>query len=70
MSTRTDQGVITKLEKLLGSFSWRVTLDNGNSYQTVPNSMVSYEIDNSVYRGVTVQLSLTDRFRVFDITVI
>lgn len=70
----TDQGVITLLEKLPSSFTgnpqYRVTLDNGNSYQTAPNSMVAFDIESKEYRSVTVQLSLNNKFRVFNIQVV
>jgi hypothetical protein len=70
----TDEGVITHVERIgmsvNGNPNYRVTLDNGNTYRTGSDSSVVYEIDNAVFRGVTVRLLLTEAHRIWDISVI
>jgi hypothetical protein len=70
----TDEGVITHIERLdnspSGNPAYRVHLDNGNVYRTQSNASVAYEIDNPVFRGVTVRLLLTKAHRIWDVSVI
>jgi hypothetical protein len=70
----TDEGVITHIERIgtstLGNPTFRVHLDNGNTYRTKSNSSVAYEIQNSDFRGPTVRLLLTEAHRIWDISVI
>lgn len=70
----TDEGVITHIERINmstnGNPNYRVHLDNGNVYRTSSDSGVVYEIDNVVFRGVTVRLLLTKANRIWDISVI
>ena len=69
-----DEGVITHIERIgmstNGNPNYRVHLDNGNVYRTSSDSSVVYEIDNAVFRGVTVRLLLTEAQRIWDISVI
>jgi protein associated with RNAse G/E len=54
-----------------GNPNYRIHLDNGNVYRTSSDSSVVYEIDNAVFRGVTVRLLLTETaHRIWDISVI
>ena len=63
----TDMGVISGITRLKNSRNgnprWEVTLDNGNTYITMSDGYVGYEIDNVDYRGVTVELALTKATR-------
>lgn len=74
MTQHTDEGVITHIERIgmsvNGNPNYRVHLDNGNVYRTSSDSSVVYEIDNAVFRGVTVRLLLTKANRIWDISVI
>ena len=69
-----DEGVIESIERINNSVNgnpnFRVHLDNGNVYRTSSDSSVVYEINNPVYRGVTVRLLLTEAHRIWDISVI
>lgn len=69
-----DEGVITHIERIgmsvNGNPNYRVHLDNGNVYRTSSDSSVVYEINNPVYKGVTVRLLLTEHQRIWDISVI
>lgn len=69
-----DEGVITHIERIgmsvNGNPNFRVHLDNGNVYRTSSDSSVVYEINNPVYKGVTVRLLLTEAQRIWDISVI
>lgn len=71
---KADEGVITHIERINsstnGNPNFRVHLDNGNVYRTSSDSSVVYEINNPVYRGVTVRLLLTEANRIWDISVI
>lgn len=70
----TDEGKIVHIERIgmstQGNPNYRVTLDTGNTYRTSSDSSVVYEIDNAVFRGVTVRLLLTEANRIWDISVI
>lgn len=69
-----DEGVITHIERIgmsvNGNPNFRIHLDNGNVYRTSSDSSVVYEINNPVYKGVTVRLLLTEAQRIWDISVI
>jgi hypothetical protein len=70
----TDEGVIQDVERLgyttLGNSRFRVHMDNGNVYTTKSNSNAAQDLDNGMYRGVTVRLLLTEAHRIWDISVI
>lgn len=70
----TDEGMIKEVERLgyttLGNPRFRVHMDNGNVYTTKSNSNVAQDLDNGMYRGVTVRLLLTEAHRIWDISVI
>lgn len=69
-----DEGVITHIERIgmsvNGNPNFRIHLDNGNVYRTSSDSSVVYEINNPVYKGITVRLLLTEAQRIWDISVI
>jgi len=73
----TDEGVILKLERLKNSVNgnprFSITLDNGNSYQTIADGFIGYQLQTSEFIGPTVRLLIkrvNRSFRVYDISVI
>lgn len=72
-----DEGVITKLERLRNSINgnprFLITLDNGNTYTTVADGFIGYQLQTSEFIGPTVRLLIkrvNRSYRVFDISVI
>jgi hypothetical protein len=72
----TYTGTITELRRATSSVNsnpaWYVYFESGFDsgwYRTQSDSMVSYEIDNSGYRGVPVTVALTKAGRIFAIEV-
>ena len=77
MGPVTDEGVIIKLERIKNSTNGNprfvITLDNGNSYTTVADGFIGYQLQNSEWIGPTVRLLIkrvNRSFRVYDISVI
>jgi hypothetical protein len=73
----SDEGVITKLERLKNSINgnprFLVTLDNGNTYTTVADGFIGYQLQTSEFIGPTVRLLIkrvNRSYRVFDVSVI
>lgn len=73
----SDEGVIKKLERLPNSTNgnprYAITLDNGNTYVTVGDGFIGYQIQNSEFVGPTVRLLIkrvNRAFRAYDISII
>lgn len=73
----TDEGVIKELKRLTNSLNgnprYLITLENGNSYTTVADGFIGFQLQNSEFVGPTVRLLIRRvgrSFRVYDISII
>lgn len=73
----TDEGVIIHLERLNNSMNgnprFAITLDNGNTYTTVADGFIGYQLQNSMFIGPTVRLLIkrvNRSFRAYDVSII